>query len=80
MTGKHAALLAMLGATLPVTDHQVQFTGTSLGTLREDRMAEERVQTDWMGFMQQLGGAAERLTARQEPRVYGSSRAALRVE
>jgi len=55
MTGKHTGPLPMPGATPMATDHQVRFTGTSLCTLREGRMAEERVQTDWMGFMQQLG-------------------------
>jgi predicted ester cyclase len=55
MSGQHTGTLQMPGMTLPATNNTVRFTGTSLCTVTDGKLAEERVQADWVGFMNQLG-------------------------
>jgi predicted ester cyclase len=43
------------GSTLPPTGRSFAVTGMSFMRLDDGKLAEERTEADWMGFMQQLG-------------------------
>jgi predicted ester cyclase len=55
MRGTHTAPLALPGMSLPPTGKQIAVSGISICRVANGKLAEEVVQGDWMGLMQQLG-------------------------
>jgi predicted ester cyclase len=57
MRGTHAAGPLPLpdGSTLPASGRTMEITGMSFLRMEEGRLAEERVEADWIGFLSQLG-------------------------
>lgn len=55
MRGKHTADLATPLMVVPPTGREIETSGISICKLAAGKLTEERVEGDWLGFMQQLG-------------------------
>jgi len=57
MRGTHSSgpLPLPNGSVLPPSGNQMEVTGMSFLRMQGDRLAEERVEADWIGFLTQLG-------------------------